>query len=343
LPFRSGDERGSILVVSLVILCILSAFCVHLGRNVRAKLSLVGRLEDRKKLGLAAGNGARDCVSFLLSGGAGTGGSGVATICIDSGQRINWIHERRDRRFRVEAVCIDEESKINVNTADTRVMARLFETAAELDADSALDLACCVVDWRDKDSFFKHPDHGAEDSYYRRRARPYEAKDAPFEVLDELLLVKGMSADVFEKVRDHLTIYGSGKVNINNASREVLLALGLGDDLAEKLIAFRLRHDSSRDGWTSVRFDSVETIVSQLTGFAALTGSETAGLRKAVAKGMFITDSEYFAVRSVGESDDGIMMCQVVSVVGTGGGKVLYWRQDLGTADSVRLWRARGE
>ncbi len=343
MRFLSGDERGSILVVTLVVLCILSLFCVQLGRNVRGKLSLVARLEGRDRLRRAAGNGAKDGVSFLVPEGEMVLGEGIATIYLGNEQKLNWGYEHWDRLFRVESAYIDEESKINVNKADTKVMAKLFEAVGEMDEDSATELAYCVADWRDRDSFLGHPQYGAEDGDYKRASHPYEAKDAPFEVLEELVLVNGMDQERYERLRDYLTVYGSGKVNINNASAPVLQALGLPEPVVTAIEEYRLRHDPAEDRWSSVRFVDVNTIVSQLGTVARLKPEEVAALQKVIATGMFITDSAFFAVRSVGTSVDGRMVCQVVSVVSRRDGRMRYWREELGSAETVRLWRARGE
>ena len=336
--FRWGDERGSILVVTLIVLAILTALCVQLGRNVRARLDLVRRLENREELRAAARNGARICVASLLGDGEVD-----ATICVGRDRRLNAGYEDRGERWRAEAVYIDEESKINVNTADIKVMAALFEIAAGIDEDAALELAYRVDDWRDKDSDFGHPQHGAEDGEYRRTVDSYEAKDAPFEVVEEISLVLGMSAGLFEKVRDYLTVYGTGKVNVNNAPRPVLRALGLSDAVAGAIESYRLRYDPEEDVWTTVKFTDPSTIIADLSGFATIPEKDLEDLSKVVAAGMLITTSEHYAVRSVGTSDDGIMRSQVVSVVSRRDRRVLYWRDELAGADSVRLWKARGQ
>jgi len=84
----------------------------------------------------------------------------------------------------------DEERKINLNKADVDVLTRLLENTAELGRRDAEKLAYNIVDWRDNDSFFQHPQYGAEDSDYRSEKYSYEAKDSDFEVIEELLLVQ---------------------------------------------------------------------------------------------------------------------------------------------------------
>ena len=156
---------------------------------------------------------------------------------------------------------VDEERKINVNAAPAEVLERLFILLG-LNESQAQDLAFSIVDWRDKDSQLSSASGSAEDSYYRSLANAYEAKDAPFEILQELLLVKGMSADIFQKAAEYLTVYGKGQVNINTASGVVLQALGLSPEVAEKVIVFR----NGKDGVAATSDDMVFTSVSEVAG-----------------------------------------------------------------------------
>ena len=278
-----------------------------------------------------------------MPGGGADPIGGVATIYLGSYDRINWGYERRDERLnlQVETAYIDEESKININKADRKVLEKLFEVAAEMDTDSAADLACCIIDWRDKDSFHQHPQYGAEDGFYENAERPYGAKDASFEALDELLLVKGMSRDVYDKVRNYLTIWGKGKVNVNNAAGDVLRALGLGESVTGKIVSYRLRYNPAEEKWISVRFQDVNSIIPALKSLGPLTKLEEIEITGMLPKAA--TVSEYFAVRSVGELSDEALCCQVVSVVSVHDGDIRFWREEVGTAESVQFWKARGE
>jgi len=82
---------------------------------------------------------------------------------------------------------IDEASKLNVNTATYDQLMEIPEMTEEI-ADS-------IIDWRDGDSELRA--NGAEADYYGERQPPYEAKNAPFESIRELLLVKGVEPEIF--------------------------------------------------------------------------------------------------------------------------------------------------
>lgn len=92
-------------------------------------------------------------------------------------------------------------------------------------------LVCSIIDWTDSDDevtylpFIKHENSGAESGYYAGLTPPYKCKNAPLDTIEELLLVKGITPDVFERMRDYVTVYGDGKININYASKRVIESL----------------------------------------------------------------------------------------------------------------------
>ncbi len=105
-----------------------------------------------------------------------------------------------------------------------------------------LDVIQSIIDWWDTDEQGTAYDpvmqsattSGAEDAdYYRTQLEPYNIKNAPFDTLEELRLVRGVGDDfwatfVEPDVNDpgprQITIYGGGRVNPNEAPPEVLLA-----------------------------------------------------------------------------------------------------------------------
>jgi general secretion pathway protein K len=131
----------------------------------------------------------------------------------------------------------DEERKINLNrlilpngnAPDEQRLAVFRKFLAILDIDPSI--ADAVVDWLDVDDTPRVG--GAESSYYLSLPYPYRVKNDLFDTLDELRLVRGMTAERFEKLKPFVTIHSSGTVNINTAPKDVLIALSAGQDAAE--------------------------------------------------------------------------------------------------------------
>ena len=106
---------------------------------------------------------------------------------------------------------------------------------------SRLDVLANVIDWWDVDEQRTNFDpvlgaaqsSGAEDTeYYRTQSPPYTIKNAPFDTLEELRLVRGISDDVWATFIEpdledpnlrQVTIYGGQFINPNEATPEVLL------------------------------------------------------------------------------------------------------------------------
>lgn len=106
---------------------------------------------------------------------------------------------------------------------------------------SRQDVVTSIIDWWDYDSTGTDFDLGSnevrelgsEDNVYARMSDPYTIKNAPFDSLEELRLVRGVTDDFWatfiepkpdDPASRVVTIYGSGLINPNEAPPEVMLA-----------------------------------------------------------------------------------------------------------------------
>lgn len=175
----------------------------------------------------------------------------------------------------------DEERKININKAPEALLKAVIKNLGEVDSMSAADLAAAIVDWRDADDVLLTG--GAENSYYAALSAPYPCHNGEFQSLHELLLVKGMNMVLFLKLKPYLTIYGTGKVNINTADRVVVVCVaesGGGGDLsncrllADKIARFRTCGNVFTD----------TSIMRQLNAFAQLSSEERTVLSRIMGR-----------------------------------------------------------
>ncbi len=243
---------------------------------------------------------------------------GMSNIC------YNYFDEKTGA-FETRYGLIDEERKININKANREVLERLFQITAGLEATEAQELAASIVDWRDADSELSIALGSAEDFYYRGLPAPYEAKDSNFESLEEVLLVKGMTKDVFEKTRDYITVYGDGRVNINTTSGVVLLALGVTGDMVNKIMALLYGKDGVRGDGDDVIFTMPGTIVPALSQAYHLTDSQIAQL-SVIADQNLDTRSNFFTIKEKSRLEIRETSIETTCVVDKTG-KVLYWRE----------------
>lgn len=132
----------------------------------------------------------------------------------------------------------DESGLIDLNTARTELLTGLFKSIALNDKDVSR-IVDAILDWRDRDNL-AHV-NGAEDADYRQAGYAYGAKDGPFNSVDELRRVMGMTEAIYSKVKPALTVYSHlPGINPEFASREVLLAVpGIDPDTADQYLQDR--------------------------------------------------------------------------------------------------------
>ncbi|HET6516497.1 MAG TPA: helix-hairpin-helix domain-containing protein [Thermodesulfovibrionales bacterium] len=143
---------------------------------------------------------------------------------------------------------MDESGKFNINTmndANAIILKQLLTNlgVGDEDVDTIVD---SILDWKDADDLRRL--NGAESDYYMSLPNPYKAKNANFDTLEELLLVKGVTPQILygdgEKkgLIEFITISpGTGdKINVNAASKELMAAVpGMTPELADAIIAMR--------------------------------------------------------------------------------------------------------
>lgn len=217
----------------------------------------------------------------------------------------------------------DEERKININNLvmpqrnaandqNVAVFRRLLEV---LGIDPSV--ADAVLDWLDVD--LSPRVGGAESSYYLSLPYPYNSKDDFFDTVEELRLVRGVTPEVFEKLRPYVTVHSTGRVNINSAPKPVLMALSAGqgetsvgeidERTADALIAFR----------QDKPFQNSATLKSDLAAVSPVLGN----IYGTIFKNLIDVRSANFHVRATGDVAGTV---RTIDAVGTRNGNAILWR-----------------
>jgi len=165
-----------------------------------------------------------------------------------------------------QAVIQDEAGKVNINKATEATLDTLF---------GDLSIADCILDWHNS-ATVPPSQEGAGSEYYSTLNPPYNCKHAPFETVQELQLVKGITADTLSSpsaigttaLGDLLTCYEqtyptpSGLVDINTATQQSLQTSSLASVLSPQDIRAIVNYNNNR----TPRFRSPAEIV--LTGIS---------------------------------------------------------------------------
>lgn len=139
-----------------------------------------------------------------------------------------WKADGRERQWekdgaKIKIVMMDESGKIDINTSSDALLRGLLISVG-VDAAKAAQLLDAILDWRDEDSL-SHP-NGAENDAYQAAGLKYGPANAPFEVLEQLQQVLGMTPDIYLRIAPLITVH-SRQPGINTlvAPRGVLMAI----------------------------------------------------------------------------------------------------------------------
>jgi general secretion pathway protein K len=203
---------------------------------------------------------------------------------------------------------IDESGKIDINKIPDILLKGLLTGLGVKDEDADV-IVDSIGDWRDADDFTRL--HGAESDYYRSLAVPYKAKNADVESIEELLLVRGVTPELLygkgdkPGLQDFITVYSeNGKINVNAASKEVLMAVpGMAPELADSIIEFRKTAE-----------------IRTMTDFQNLVG----GAFTAMSPFISVGEGATFTVEAVGRKNSNKAGYGVKAVITVAGNKFSY-------------------
>ncbi|MCK9274983.1 MAG: type II secretion system minor pseudopilin GspK [Syntrophales bacterium] len=261
-------EDGVALIVVILIMSIIVAVTLEFNRASRMQIYESANARDGIKLEYIAKSGIYIGRSALKEDDA----------AVDSFLE-DWAKARElsaqsaalfDGGF-FELTITDESGKIPVNhlVKDNHENEKIRELFIRflllpefgLSEEEANDLADAVKDWIDGDD--EITGFGAENSYYQGLENPYPCKNAPMDRIEELLMVKGVTRELFygtderRGIASYLTVYGKGRININTAPLPILKALSgeITGEMVAEMDEYRKSEDNdlSNPSWyTSV-------------------------------------------------------------------------------------------
>jgi general secretion pathway protein K len=219
-----GSARGIALISVIWIAGLLAIMATSFVSTSRTEARLARNLLENAKAEALADAGVQRAALGLLE--------------FDL-ERV-WKPDGRVYRFAlgdgdVQVSIRDEDGKIDLNDGSIELLAGLF-TAVGLDPGAAQAMAERIGDYRDSDN---DPEpFGAEDPAYRAAGLADDAADRPFMSEAELVRVLGMTQELYERVRPHVTVHArSDSFDPTRATRAVLEALpGITPEVVERLL-----------------------------------------------------------------------------------------------------------
>ena len=241
------DQKGSALIVTLLLVTILTGLVVDFVYDVYIDTSSLSNWSNAQKASLIAKSGQN-----------------LSTRYLDEVRNDNFTDEHDlempvgqylganiDLTIKIE----DENSKFNINsiiysnglTHDVQLssLKKLFEYL-----NINPDLSLVIADWIDPDMEPRLSD--SEDA----------AKNTFLWSVDELRLIEGIDKKTFDRISPYVTVFGDNQININTAEVPVLVSLNdnMTEAHANKIIDYR--EDSPFEDPAHVQLAGIELSIA---------------------------------------------------------------------------------
>ena len=200
--------RGVVLVVVLWILALLGIVAASFLRETSIETRITRNLVENARAEALADAGVERAKLGLL----------------DPDDETVWRADGTPYKFsfgegRIRVTLQSEDGKIDLNQAPDETLLALFEVAG-LSAADAVRFVDAAADFRDPD--IERRPAGAEDPDYAAAGFAHGAKDAPFETVDELLQVLGMTRELYDRLAPNVTVYSNREIDLTVAPAMVL-------------------------------------------------------------------------------------------------------------------------
>jgi len=229
------NNKGLVLITVLWVLVILSLIVWGLGRRSSQEVSVLETYRGKLRSYAAARAGLNTMIDLLHRSPSAKDTLYVTAVSIDQTRKpedifahidvgphayasVQWVARNLstpDNKPHLEYGLSDEAGRINLNAigiANYQVLSALFELKglARLQAD---ELALAIVNYT-----------GA--AVQESNSKP---KNKPYENVLELFEVNGMTREIFDKIKDDVTVYGDTQnglwINTDTANNDVIRAV----------------------------------------------------------------------------------------------------------------------
>jgi general secretion pathway protein K len=339
------EERGVALILVLWVLTLLSVMALEFCFAMRTEVNITRNYKEETQLYFMAQGGIQRAIAELVYKN-----DDAIQAKLRPAQNSKLIKAedalpppetwRADGRpysvaygaGEAEVRVTSEAGRVNLNRASESLLRRVVQSFLEMgeQRDVVVD---SILDWRDPDDF--HRVNGAENDYYHSLSEPYDCKNADFDSVEELLLVRGVTPELFygrkkdaaeedgEKVpaigfKDVFTVFSTtSQVDVNAAPAEVLkVVLGIPYSVAKRIVEAREEKE----------FENLADLLQKVPEVAAF-------LSKSAATGfiLFKSTTAYYTIYSKGktkggETSRGLSCVVKIDKKEDSGYKVVLWR-----------------
>ena len=285
------NRRGIALLVVVSVTTILVATALEYNRRARFTLISTAAMRDGITLSQMAASGVHVAMAMLIKDKSESNTDSLLEDWADTAKIDEILQEIPFESGEISVKISDEMGKIQANALVAfpdknafnpdqlnlwdRFLNYMGDEEQMQDDSEPTAIINSAKDWLDSgDDDAITGLSGAEREYYQSLEPPYAPKNGPLTDLNELMLIKGISPELFygseenPGISNFMTVYGvagsaesfsyPGRININTAELPVLMALmpSENEDLVEGLFEFRQEalnseedHDFSNPEW----------------------------------------------------------------------------------------------
>ena len=238
-------ESGIVLMLVIWVIAILMVVVMSLSMTARSQTLSTLAFKDQVQEKFLAEAGIQRGIMELFY----MNKNGVSNSVENPVEEPAWSADGRPYECklgggRYTVRILGETGKLDINAAPETLIRNLLIQLGTT-GENADSIADCIMDFKNSSGLASL--HGAGADYYMSLPDPYKPKGANFEVLEELLLVKGITPELFfgkadrKGLMDFLTVNSkSAAVNVNYAPMEVLLSIpGMDEQMADQIIKYR--------------------------------------------------------------------------------------------------------
>ncbi|HEV2207523.1 MAG TPA: general secretion pathway protein GspK [Verrucomicrobiae bacterium] len=277
--FNASSQSGIALIIVMISIFVLTMLAGGFALSMKVETRLARNANSETELEWL-GRSAVECARWELAqqymiaqepydgldqvwaggpGGIGTSNSPLA----------GFRHEIDTKDGLATWTIVDLESKANINVATEPILQQALMLMGA-DAGEVTPVVNSIQDWIDPNTA-SHRVQGAKDDYYQSLDPPYHCKNGPIDDMSELLLIKGVTPELYYGLAatnyqpnrfmpqasrapivnpvpigftNLFTPLSLGKINLNTASAEVLqLIPGVPREAAEGIVGARSGED----------------------------------------------------------------------------------------------------
>lgn len=342
---HNGEGRdGSVLIVALWTLMILALLITSMAFDMRVEADIASYMRKRTKAQYLAQAGV-EWAKVLMTKQVNTGDTGE----LDIGPKDDELMMQLAHRFQhlglgfssqrkelgegaFEVSILPEPRRWNINvlalqaaTDDSaRCILEELLDQAEVPPELYDELIDALIDWIDEDDLHRNNGAESDDPFYTERK--YKVKNGPLETVDELRMIKGWTEAIvyggpspnpdeppLQGLAQKLTVWGDGKIDVNDAGDAELLAICEMDELVLEDIR-RLR--PGLDGQEGTLDDGIKDVNS------------IAGMTPEISRWLTVRDTKFVRLVSIGEVQG--VRSGIWAVLQVSGQNVVpvFWREE---------------